>query len=243
MRPWNNCPINDCGENLKPLPSSLYCIEPHLYSALGAPYGNGANPWQLREGVLIRLIKAQENLQKHHPKLRFAIFDAWRPVSVQAFMVEYSINEECKRLCLSRTNKTHALEVENVVEQVGRFWAKPSDDPQMPPPHSTGGAVDLTLADLNGKQLNMGGEIDEIGEISEPSYFSKDAEKSPSSVISLWDKRRRILANTMKNAGFVQHPNEWWHFSYGDQLWALFVDSPEAIYGSYIVSDNNSITV
>ncbi|MEO1402022.1 MAG: D-alanyl-D-alanine dipeptidase, partial [Cyanobacteria bacterium J06635_1] len=23
-----------------------------------------------------------------------------------------------------------------------------------------------------------------------------------------------------QRAGFGQHPNEWWHFSYGDQLWA-----------------------
>ena len=24
----------------------------------------------------------------------------------------------------------------------------------------------------------------------------------------------------MTKFGFAQHPNEWWHFSYGDQLWA-----------------------
>jgi D-alanyl-D-alanine dipeptidase len=30
----------------------------------------------------------------------------------------------------------------------------------------------------------------------------------------------RFLAEVMATAGFQQHPNEWWHFSLGDQLWA-----------------------
>ena len=36
----------------------------------------------------------------------------------------------------------------------------------------------------------------------------------------------------MKQAGFVQHPNEWWHFSFGDQLWSWFSKQCDAIYGS-----------
>ena len=33
---------------------------------------------------------------------------------------------------------------------------------------------------------------------------------------------------------FVQHPNEWWHFSYGDQLWAWTNKNRKAIYGKTI---------
>ena len=29
----------------------------------------------------------------------------------------------------------------------------------------------------------------------------------------------------MTKFGFAQHPNEWWHFSYGDQLWAWKIKS------------------
>ena len=36
----------------------------------------------------------------------------------------------------------------------------------------------------------------------------------------------------MKQAGFVQHPNEWWHFSYGDQLWSWLSKESNAIYGA-----------
>ncbi|HEY9615587.1 MAG TPA: M15 family metallopeptidase, partial [Microcoleaceae cyanobacterium] len=31
---------------------------------------------------------------------------------------------------------------------------------------------------------------------------------------------RQVLSNCLIAAGFTQHPNEWWHFSYGDQMWA-----------------------
>jgi D-alanyl-D-alanine dipeptidase len=35
----------------------------------------------------------------------------------------------------------------------------------------------------------------------------------------------------MLEAGFAQHPNEWWHFSHGDQLWAWRTGQTQAIYG------------
>ena len=36
----------------------------------------------------------------------------------------------------------------------------------------------------------------------------------------------------MEQAGFVQHPNEWWHFSYGDQLWSWLRNQGNPIYGA-----------
>jgi D-alanyl-D-alanine dipeptidase len=35
----------------------------------------------------------------------------------------------------------------------------------------------------------------------------------------------------MLEVGFAQHPNEWWHFSQGDQLWAWRTGHHQAIYG------------
>ncbi|MFM7652374.1 MAG: D-alanyl-D-alanine dipeptidase, partial [Vulcanococcus sp.] len=35
-------------------------------------------------------------------------------------------------------------------------------------------------------------------------------------------------------AGFEQHPNEWWHFSYGDQLWAWRAGQDVACYGRWL---------
>ncbi|WP_370276972.1 M15 family metallopeptidase [Pontibacterium sp.] len=43
---------------------------------------------------------------------------------------------------------------------------------------------------------------------------------------------RQLLQDVMGRAGFVNYAEEWWHFSYGDQLWAYVTGNPVAIYGA-----------
>ena len=233
MRPWSPIPIQDCGEPLRPLPGALLRMEPHPYMALGAPYGASANPFQLRKGVVQRLLDAQQRLIERDPSLRFGIFDAWRPIAVQAFMVNYSIAE----LCLERGVEARSGDAfDRVVADVGRFWAAPSRDPATPPPHSTGAAVDLTLSSIDGTPLAMGGEIDAIGAVSEPQHYA-GREDSDS---HCWHKRRQLLADVMEKAGFAQHPNEWWHYSFGDQLWAWRKGAAVACYAEAVSSSLTS---
>ena len=102
QRPWHAVSIDDCGESLRPLRSVVTCMEPHPYVSLGAPYGKGADPFCLRQGVRSRLLAAQVHLLgltlgAGLPPLRLGIFDAWRPVSVQAFMVNHAVEQECAR--------------------------------------------------------------------------------------------------------------------------------------------------
>ena len=80
LRPWSDRAIKDCGEPLRPLRPALLCLCPHPYQSLGAPYGQAADPFVLREGVRQRLIAAEQQLRREHPDLCFAIFDAWRPI-------------------------------------------------------------------------------------------------------------------------------------------------------------------
>lgn len=229
MRPWNAIPIEDCGEPLQPLPALLLRIEPHPYRSLGAPYGAGACPFRLRCGVIERLRAAATALVAEAPGWRLAIFDAWRPVAVQRFMVEHAIVEECHARGLDphQEGPQHRA----VLEAVGRFWAPPSEDPALPPPHSTGAAVDLTLADASGALLPMGGAIDTIGPVSLPDHYAAAAQRDPAGLEARWQGRRLLLARVMEAAGFAQHPGEWWHFSHGDQLWAWRRSQPRAIYG------------
>ncbi len=229
-RPWSPIPIQDCGEPLEPLPSSLWRLEPHPYVSLGAPYGSGASPFRLRRGVIARLLAADAALAAGAEGWRLAIFDAWRPVAVQRFMVDHSIAEECRARGLDPDNAEGAAR-QAVVEAVARFWAEPSPDPATPPPHSTGGAVDLTLADTTGSPLAMGGAIDAIGPVSEPDHFAAAAVADPAGEAARWQHRRDRLAAVMAAAGFARHPNEWWHFSHGDQLWAWSRAEAAAIYG------------
>ncbi|QNI48568.1 M15 family metallopeptidase [Synechococcus sp. A15-60] len=235
-RPWNDVVIADCGESLVSLKSRFLCLEPHPYVRVGAPYGEGADPYRLRSGVLERLHKAQDQLSMAHDSaagsLQLAIFDAWRPVQVQAYMVLHATVELCRQRGIDPDDPAQLEAMARVQSDVSQFWAPPSRDPGMPPPHSTGAAVDLTLADITGTVLPMGGEIDAIGEESIPDAHASAAEQDPSGDAALWHRRRCLLHDVMKEAGFVRHPNEWWHFSHGDQLWAWSVNAERAIYAS-----------
>ena len=230
-RPWSKCSIQECGEPLEPLPTVFHCLRPHPYQRLGAPYGEGVDPFCLRRGVLERLIRAEQQLQQWDASLRFAIFDAWRPVAVQTYMVEHALAEECRRYGLHPTGSDQPLLRQELRSRVGRFWAPPSTDPAMPPPHSTGAAVDLTLADRDGSPLEMGGAIDAIDAVSEPEFHAAAAAVDPESEAALWHQRRCLLAACLLSQGFARHPNEWWHFSFGDQLWAWSTQATSARYG------------
>ena len=48
--------------------------------------------------------------------------------------------------------------------------------------------------------------------------------------------RDRLLADVMEASGFAQHPNEWWHYSFGDQLWAWRRGAAVAIYAEAVNS-------
>lgn len=231
QRPWHSVPIESGNEPLVELPPSLLRLEPHPYQDLGAPYGKGQSPFALRQGVVERLLEAQNLLQHHQPELRLAVFDGWRPLAVQQYMVEHTLAALCAQHGVDAA--LPSPERERLAAQVGRFWAPPSRDPATPPPHSTGGAVDLTLAvAATGLPLAMGGAIDAIGPISEPDHYASVARAEPSSEQACWHQRRQWLSGAMSAAGFAQHPNEWWHYSWGDQLWAWRCGEPRACYGA-----------
>lgn len=226
MKPYQTIPIQECGERLVPIPDGLFSLEcPHPYRELGAPYGD-CSPFCLREGVLERLLEAQEILQTTHRGWRLRIFDAFRPVAVQQFMVDQTLADlaEERGLKLRRLSDSQRQEL---LEQVYQFWAVPSLDPEDPPPHATGGAVDLTLANATNQVVNMGSPIDEISPRSHPDYFAtatSDPEQS-------YHRHRQLLAEVMRQAGFAQHPQEWWHFCYGERMWAWLTGEAVAIYG------------
>ena len=144
-------------------------------------------------------------------------------------MVDHSIAE----LCRERGVEPRSGDAfDQVVADVGRFWAAPSRDPMTPPPHSTGAAVDLTLSSCDGTPLAMGGEIDAIGAVSEPQHYAGRDDSNA----RRWHQRRQLLAEVMGAAGFAQHPNEWWHYSFGDQLWAWRRGAAVAIYAEAVNS-------
>ncbi|WP_107670173.1 M15 family metallopeptidase [Cyanothece sp. BG0011] len=226
MKPYQSIPIQDCGDPLIPIPLEEFSVEtPHPYQKLGAFYGE-KSPYYLRAQVVDALKQAQNHLQQEHPGWKIHIFDAYRPVAVQQFMVDYTFESllQEKRLILDSLSKT---EKDSLWQQVYQIWAVPSDDLATPPPHSTGGAVDITLIDDQGRLLEMGGMIDELSERSQPNYYVNHKD----TIGRDYHQRRELLNKIMTTAGFLRHPGEWWHFSLGDQMWAWQSQEERAYYG------------
>ncbi|HEY9639338.1 MAG TPA: M15 family metallopeptidase [Coleofasciculaceae cyanobacterium] len=233
MKPYQQIPIVECYEPLLPLPLAQFAVEdPHPYVQLAAPYG-GKSPYFLRQGVLEALLQAQAWLQQVYPNWRIQIFDAYRPIAVQQYMVDYTFAETVRNKGLVLEQLTDAQR-QTIWAQVYQFWAVPSADPKMPPPHSTGAAIDVSLVDASGTVVNMGSPIDEMSPRSHPNFFAQDfaqetgrsgeedlrLEPVSESDRATFHAHRQILTYAMTTAGFQQHPGEWWHFSLGDQLWA-----------------------
>ncbi|TAF02080.1 MAG: D-alanyl-D-alanine dipeptidase [Nostocales cyanobacterium] len=222
MRPYHKIPIIECGEALVNIPLELFAVEtPHPYEKLGANYGEHS-PYFLRERVVKNLIEAQSYLQLLCPGWYIQIFDAYRPVAVQQFMVDYSFAQALQERELIEDDLS-TQEREDVWKAVYEIWAVPSLDMNAPPPHSTGAAVDITLVDENGEVVNMGSPIDEMSERSHPDYYVNRNNE--------YHHRRQLLNDIMLKAGFQRNPREWWHFSFGDQMWAWLCNQPTAIYG------------
>jgi len=94
-------------------------------------------------------------------------------------------------------------------------------------PHTTGGAVDLTLIDETGRWLDMGTEFNASPLETENATYTEAENISSEAKVN-----RKILADAMGSVGFVNYPTEWWHWSYGDKYWALMINKPHAIYSS-----------
>ncbi|MEO0406639.1 MAG: M15 family metallopeptidase [Cyanobacteria bacterium P01_A01_bin.135] len=196
-------------------------MSPHPYAERGAPYGT-RSPYYLREGVVERLLQAQVALQQEQSDWQLCLFDAYRPVAVQQFMVDATFAEQLSAQGLERDALT-PQQTQQVWQQVYQFWAPPSKKASMPPPHSTGAAVDLTLADETGQPVDMGSPIDEISPRSFPKHFA--AGRTPEE--QAFHYRRQLLNAAMADAGFRRHQQEWWHFSYGDQMWAWLMNQEQ----------------
>ena len=73
--------------------------------------------------------------------------------------------------------------------------------------HNRGIAVDITLIDSTGKELDMGVPFD---------YFGREAHPYYNEFTDTINNNRMLLLNTMLKAGFVVSRSEYWHYSLGN---------------------------
>ncbi len=91
-----------------------------------------------------------------------------------------------------------------------RLWDKvPNPDYVTPPAkgsmHSRGAAVDLTIVDKEGKELDMGTPYDFFGKAAHTDHTNL-----PAAVLA----NRKMLRQALEAVGFKGIRTEWWHFSY-----------------------------
>ena len=205
--------IDESKEEMLEIPKEFLRFSPHPYEILGAPYGD-KSPFFLRSSVIEKLLLAQERLSSLKPEYKLKVFDGFRPLSVQIFMIEYEKNrlsQEMFSLVFNELSIEKKCKIEDIV---AHFWSPLYENIELnPPPHSTGGALDLTIVDENENELDMGTKIDELVEGAQSDFYYNTQ--------TSYQTNRELLFEVMSFAGFTQLPTEWWHFSYGDQIWAI----------------------
>ncbi|MCB0642521.1 MAG: M15 family metallopeptidase [Phaeodactylibacter sp.] len=85
-------------------------------------------------------------------------------------------------------------------------------DPSKGSMHNRGAAVDLTIVDDQGKELDMGTDFEFFGKEAWPEY-----DQHPAEVIA----NRQLLRSLMEAEGFKGIRTEWWHFSYSRQSYPI----------------------
>jgi zinc D-Ala-D-Ala dipeptidase len=157
---------------------------------------------QLREGTFQRLSAVADSLP---PRLGLAVFDAHRPLALQAELYDAAYGD-------SRLPPG--------------FVSEPVADPATPPPHLTGGTVDLSLT-IDGIALALGTDFD--GFTAKAETTSLETTPGPEREL------RRFLVHRMRAEGFVALHCEWWHFEYGTRRWAA-IKGINPIYGPAPIS-------
>jgi zinc D-Ala-D-Ala dipeptidase len=178
------------------------------------------------EALLVResvgALLGQINSRLKSTGLKLFLYDAWRPRSVQVYFHDVWMPAQLRA-------RRPALSEAEIASEVNRYWAGPSESALRPAPHATGGAVDITLVWDDGHPLWMGSLFDDATALAHTDHFEAPFEMAFSNEEAR--ANRRLLYWLMIEAGFCNHPEEWWHFSYGDQMWAAQIGRGAALYG------------
>ena len=199
-------PIQDNGEPLVD-PRSL---SPRIQFAKKHPkFADMSRTPEVRKRVAEMLAEAAEALPDG---IDLIIIEGFRPLAQQRFMYEEIKADFARR---------HPEWKKATLHRIANTMSAPPDDP-CPPPHTTGGAVDLSLINTKTNEwLDM------------TSPFEMDETSAPGDTQGLTEEaqaNRRLLFDALEKTGLTNYLGEWWHWSYGDSGWALRVGAKNALY-------------
>ncbi|MER6383660.1 M15 family metallopeptidase [Streptomyces sp. NPDC001250] len=172
----------------------------------------------LREGVLERLLTAQTMLPTG---IRLLFVEGYRPPSLQReYFEEYA----------GRLRAAHpGWSSQEIHSAASRYVSPPNIAP-----HSAGAAVDLTLADADGNELDLGTRMNADPEESAGACYTHAPNISEEARAN-----RELLGTVLTAAGLMNYPTEWWHWSFGDRYWALLTGNATALYGPKELGSRN----
>ncbi|MEV7074157.1 M15 family metallopeptidase [Streptomyces sp. NPDC093990] len=196
-------PVEESGESLVDVRGRLLVDDRKQEDSLGAEVF-------LRRGVLDRLLRAQALLPGG---LRLLFVEGYRPPALQRRYFE----EYAEELRVAHPDWDAA----RIRTAASRYVSPPEIAP-----HSAGAAVDLTLADADGRELDLGTAMNANPEESDGACYT-----GAGNITEEARANRAVLGRALSAAGLVNYPTEWWHWSYGDRYWALVTGAPAALYG------------
>ncbi|MFG1946728.1 M15 family metallopeptidase [Nonomuraea sp. NPDC048826] len=197
-------PVRECGEPLVDL-RSLESVRVDGRQADDA--GAFAH---VRQSVADRLVAAQTQLPRG---LRLLVVEGFRPMALQ---------ERYFASCVARLSAAHPeWDGERTWTEASRYVSPPGVAP-----HTSGGAVDLTLCTTEGTELPMGTSVN-----ATPPESDEACHTDAPGIGAEARRNREALGAAMSAAGFVNYPTEWWHWSYGDRYWAHVSGAHHARYG------------
>ncbi len=198
--------IEDNGEPLV----DIFEVCPDLRWAEQSPRFDFPRSGLARLSVAHMLQQAQDALP-HGWHLQ--IIGAFRPFAIQKLMYD--------RARAELKEKHPDWDEELLTEYINVFSAPPIWD--TPPPHTTGGAVDLSILDENGERLDMVSPH-ALGWDSAPMFVEGLSE------IAI--RNRALLRDVLEATGLTYFPGEWWHWTWGEPGWALRSGRKTALYGA-----------
>lgn len=206
-------PIQDNGEPLvdpQRLSKRIHFAEKH------PKFADMARTPNVRRSVAEKLAQAADSLPDD---IDLIIIEGFRPLVQQRFMYEQIKADFAQK---------HPEWNKATLHRIANTMSAPPDDP-CPPPHTTGGAVDLGLIRVqDGEWLDM------------TSPFEMDETSAPADTKGLTEEaqaNRRLLFGALEATGLTNYLGEWWHWSYGDSGWALRTGAKAALYDRLLEED------
>lgn len=167
--------------------------------------------YMVREAVFDKIGRISRRLDMEDKTL--IIRSGWRSFEHQRLLWEKRVD--------SLQREYPKKQIEEIEELVSYFIAPPNKSM-----HSTGGAVDALIYDLKNECVMRFGTNDGLKINLNDKCYPYHPYITPEA-----KRNRKLLIGLFEQEGFVVDLKEYWHFDYGNSIWALEQEKEHAIYG------------